>query len=58
MPTPGTQRVAIRIDGTLWDKFGELAEPDRSTVLRQFINWYVGVDKVTRPNRPVPPAAS
>lgn len=58
MPTPGTQRVAIRIEPELWDRFGELAEPDRSTVLRQFINWYVGEDKVTRPNRPKPSAAS
>lgn len=52
MPTPGTQRVAIRIDGDLWEKFGEMAKPDRSSVLRHFIEWYVREKDVTRPNRP------
>jgi hypothetical protein len=52
VPTPGTQRTALRIEPDLWERFGEVAEPNRSAVLREFIRWYVGEKGVTRPNRP------
>lgn len=54
MPTPGTQRVAIRIEPDLWDAFGELAQQDRSKVLREFIRWYTrhadAPKKLSRPD--------
>lgn len=36
----------------LWVRFGELAEPDRSVVLREFIRWYVGEQDAKMPKRP------
>lgn len=54
MPTPGTQRTAIRIEPELWERFGELAEPNRSQVLRDFIRWYVREKGVTLPRRRLP----
>jgi metal-responsive CopG/Arc/MetJ family transcriptional regulator len=54
VPTPGTQRVAIRIEPDLWDAFGELAQQDRSKVLREFIRWYTrhadAPKKLSRPD--------
>ena len=59
MPTPGTQRVAIRIEPDLWERFGEQAKPDRSTVLRDFMEWYVNQPERVTYRRPDPkPAAS
>lgn len=52
-PTRGTPTRPIRIDPALWERFGEVAEPDRSTVLREFIRWYVGETGVKAPKRPV-----
>ena len=48
----GTARQTIRVDETLWDEFGETAEPDRSTVIREFIRWYVGQAGAKLPKRP------
>ena len=48
----GTARQTIRVDETLWERFGELAEPDRSAVLREFIRWYVGEPDAQAPKRP------
>lgn len=48
----GTARQTIRVDETLWEQFGELAEPDRSTVIREFIRWYVGQADAKAPKRP------
>ncbi|GAA2361007.1 hypothetical protein Cme02nite_38480 [Catellatospora methionotrophica] len=53
MPTPGTQRVAIRIEEDLWERFGEAAHPNRSTVLREFIRWYLTEPGTKRPTRPL-----
>jgi hypothetical protein len=53
VPTPGTQRTAIRIEPELWERFGELA-PNRSAVLREFIKWYVMAKGAKRPTRPLP----
>ena len=52
---PKTPLKRLRCDDALWDRFGELAEPDRSAVLRQFMRWYVREPGVTQPKRP--PAA-
>jgi hypothetical protein len=41
----GTPRQTIRVDEDLWVKFGELTAAeglDRSSVLRNFIRWYIG----------------
>lgn len=42
----------IRIDLELWDEFGAVAEPDRSAVLREFMEWYVRRPGVKLPRRP------
>lgn len=49
---PKTPLKRLRCDDALWDRFGELAEPDRSAVLRQFMRWYCREDGVTLPRRP------
>jgi hypothetical protein len=51
VPTPGTQRTAIRIEPDLWERFAEVAKPNRSAVLRDFIRWYVGDKGATMPRR-------
>lgn len=52
MPTPGTQRTAIRIEPELWERFGDVAEPNRSAVLRDFIRWFTHEKGATMPKRP------
>lgn len=47
-----TPRQTIRVDADLWRRFGELAQPDRSTVLREYVRWYVGEKGATIPRRP------
>jgi hypothetical protein len=47
----GTARQTIRVDEDLWQQFGEVADPDRSTVLRDFIRWYVGEQGAKAPKR-------
>lgn len=51
MPTPGTQRTAIRIEPELWEQFGVLAE-NRSQTLRDFIRWFVHEKGAKMPKRP------
>lgn len=55
-PTRGTPTRPIRIDPALWEKFGQAVEAagdsDRSTVLREFIRWYVGEPDAQEPTRP------
>lgn len=51
MPTPGTQRTAIRIEPELWERFGEVAG-NRSQILRDFIRWYVRDKNARMPKRP------
>jgi hypothetical protein len=48
----GTARQTIRVDEALWERFGEIAEPDRSTVIRDFIRWYVREADACNPRRP------
>lgn len=53
MPRVGSTNRAFRMDDiTIWERFGELAEPNRSTVLRDFVRWYVGDPNVELPRRP------
>lgn len=53
MPAKGNPNRAFRLDDLgLWDRFGQVAEPDRSAVLREFIRYYVG-DLPRPPRRPV-----
>jgi hypothetical protein len=40
-------------DIELWERFGEVAEPDRSAVLRAFVAWYVREPGAKLPVRPV-----
>lgn len=49
---PKTPLKRLRCDDALWDRFGELAEPDRSAVLRHFMRWYCREPGVTLPKRP------
>lgn len=54
-PTRGTPTRPIRIDPTLWERFGVSAGAvglDRSAVLREFIRWYVREPGVRMPKRP------
>jgi len=51
MPSTHTPRQTIRVDADLWAKFGELAEPDRSTVLREFMRWYTWESGAKMPRR-------
>ena len=48
----GTARQTVRVDEDLWSRFGEVAEPDRSAVLREFISWYVRDPGAKMPKRP------
>lgn len=50
---PKTTLRNIRVDDELWDRFGDLAEPDRSAVIRAFIAWFVREDGAKMPRRPV-----
>lgn len=53
MPREGNTNRAFRLpDVGLWDRFGNLAEPDRSAVLRDFIRWYVREPGAKLPRRP------
>ncbi len=48
----------IRISRDLWRRFGEIAKPSRTAVLREFIRWYVGERGAKMPRRPKPEDAS
>lgn len=50
----GTTVRAIRIETDLWERFGELADPDRSGVIREFLRWYTGEKGAKMPRRPRP----
>jgi len=53
MPREGSPNRAFRMEDIgLWDRFGEVAVPDRSSVLRDFIRWYVRDEGATLPKRP------
>jgi len=57
MPGRGTPHAAIRVPPDVWDRFGEAAAAagtDRSTILREFIRWYLRDDGAKPPNRPRP----
>lgn len=49
-----TPLVKVRIDPDLWRQFGDVAEPDRSAVIRNFIRWYVREEGSRMPRRPDP----
>lgn len=51
-PTKGTPTRPIRIDPALWERFGEVAQPDRSAAIRDFIRWYVREAGAKMPKRP------
>jgi len=44
--------VSIRVPEQLWARLGELAEPDRSAVIRELIAWYVRQPGAKLPRRP------
>ena len=48
----GTARQTVRVDEDLWARFGAVADPDRSAVLREFIAWYVREPGAKLPARP------
>ncbi|MEU8327138.1 hypothetical protein [Micromonospora sp. NPDC048839] len=54
-PTRGTPTRPIRIDSTLWERFGASVGSlglDRSAVLRDFIRWYTREPGAKMPRRP------
>lgn len=54
MPGRGTHKVIFRIPEALWQRFGDVAIPDRSTLIREFIRWYVREKGAKLPPRPAP----
>jgi hypothetical protein len=50
----GTARQSIRLEESLWEKFGQMVgkDSDRSAVLRDFIRWYIGEAGAEPPKRP------
>jgi hypothetical protein len=53
MPREGSTNRAFRLpDVGLWERFGDVADPDRSEVLREFIRWYTGEPGAELPRRP------
>lgn len=46
----------IRVDLDLWERFGAVAQPDRSSTLREFMRWYVREPGAKMPKRPEIPA--
>lgn len=54
MARRGRPNITLRVDADLWERFGEVAEPDRSAVLRAFVAWYVRERGAKLPGRPSP----
>ena len=52
MARRGQSNITVRLDPDLWERFGEVADPDRSEVLRAFIRWYVRDRDARLPKRP------
>ena len=52
MPGRGTPKITLRVPEDLWRRFGELAEPDRAAVLREFMKWFVRDPDAKAPKRP------
>jgi hypothetical protein len=52
MPGRGTPKVTLRVPEDLWQRFGELAEPDRATVICEFMKWFVRYPAAKPPKRP------
>jgi hypothetical protein len=51
MTRRGTDNITVRMAHDLWERFGEFAE-NRSTVLRDFVRWYVREPGSKLPARP------
>jgi hypothetical protein len=51
MPTAGTPKQTIRVDPTLWVRFG-VAVGDRAAALRAFMRWYLREPGAKLPKRP------
>ena len=49
---PKTPMHTVRVEDDLWKAFGELAEPDRAAVLRDFMRWYTRQPGARMPKRP------
>jgi hypothetical protein len=53
MARRGSDNITVRMGADLWRAFGEVAEPDRSAVVREFIRWYVREPGAKMPHRPI-----
>lgn len=53
MARRGTPNVTLRIDPETWRRLGEHA-PDRSALLRAFVDWYLREPGAKMPRRPEP----
>lgn len=52
MPRVPMPQQTIRMDAAKWEKLGEVADPDRSTVIRQLVDWYLRERGAILPERP------
>lgn len=55
MPTRGRPNQHFRVDADSWERFGQAAEQagtDRSTLLRQFVAWFIRERAAKLPHRP------
>jgi hypothetical protein len=52
MTRRGADNITVRMGGDLWKRFGEVAEPDRSAILREFVRWFVRETGAKMPRRP------
>lgn len=49
---PKTPIQRFRLDAELWQRFGDIARPNRSAVLVEFVRWYVRERGAAMPKRP------
>jgi hypothetical protein len=56
MANPDRHKVPLvglrNIDPELWEAFGDVAKPDRSAILKEFIRWYIRERGAKLPRRP------
>ena len=51
MARRGADNITVRMAHDLWESFGEVVD-NRSTVLREFVRWYVREPGAKMPRRP------
>ena len=49
---PKTPLKRVRVDDDLWDRFGEMAKPNRSATMRALMRWWLREPGAKLPKRP------